>query len=170
MKMLSHVVPYSSLQCFWQYFLQNLLFLHLPALLHLTVQAVSSQVAGGGADVGGGGGGLVVGMGRIVDFEKTEYLLFGPKWAVFVFPKRKRRFLSFKTIFFLLFGLKNGSSGFFKNSTFHPYLVGAPTTGHSEEQNPHAPCPPTWSSLESVRVEHHGSVSPGALPSKMHSL
>jgi len=105
-KMLSHVVPYSSLQCFWQYFLQNLLFLHLPALLHLTVQAVSSQVAGGGADVGGGGGGL----------------------------------------------------------------VGAPTTGHSEEQNPHAPCPPTWSSLASVSVEHHGSVSPGALPSKMHSL
>ena len=106
MKMLSHVVPYSSLQCFWQYFLQNLLFLHLPALLHLTVQAVSSQVGGGGADVGGGGGGLVVGMGRIVDFEKTEYLLFGPKWAVFVFPKRKRRFLSFKTNFFLIIWLE----------------------------------------------------------------
>ena len=44
------------------------------------------------------------------------------------------------------------------------------TTGQLEEQNPQLPWPPTWSSFESVSVEHHGSVSPAALPSKVHSL
>ena len=45
-----------------------------------------------------------------------------------------------------------------------------PTTGQLEAQKPHLPWPLTWSSLESVSVEHHGSVSSGALPSKVHSL
>ena len=45
-----------------------------------------------------------------------------------------------------------------------------PTTGQLEAQKPQLPWPPTWSSLESVSVEHHGSVSPGALPSNVHSL
>ena len=45
-----------------------------------------------------------------------------------------------------------------------------PTTGQFEAQKPHLPWPLTWSSLESVSVEHHGSVSSGALPSKVHSL
>ena len=49
-------------------------------------------------------------------------------------------------------------------------VVVVETTGHSDEQNPHLPCPPWWSSFELVNVEHHGSVSPGALPSKAHSL
>ena len=35
----------------------------------------------------------------------------------------------------------------------------------SEEQDPHFPCPPTWSPLLRVLVEHHGSVSLGAFPS-----
>ena len=43
-------------------------------------------------------------------------------------------------------------------------------TGQSEAQNPQLPWPPTWSSLEFVSVEHQGSVSPGRLPSNVHSL
>ena len=55
-----------------------------------------------------------------------------------------------------------------------PVVEGAvvlpPTTGQSEAQKPQLPWPPTWSSLEFVSVEHQGSVSPGAFPSKVHSL
>ena len=37
------------------------------------------------------------------------------------------------------------------------FVVGFPQL---EEQKPQLPWPPTWSPFESVRVEHHGSVSP----------
>ena len=40
--------------------------------------------------------------------------------------------------------------------------LGVVTVGpQSEEQYPQLPCPPMWTPLLSVRVEHHGSVSPG---------
>ena len=42
--------------------------------------------------------------------------------------------------------------------------------GQLEEQTPQLPWFPTWSPLESVRVEHHGSVSPGLLPSRVQAL
>ena len=38
---------------------------------------------------------------------------------------------------------------------------GETTVGQSEEHHPQLPCPPTWTPLLFVRVEHHGSVSPG---------
>jgi len=47
------------------------------------------------------------------------------------------------------------------------FVVGFPQL---EEQKPQLPSPPIWTSLESVRVEHHGSVSPGAFPSRVQAL
>ena len=47
------------------------------------------------------------------------------------------------------------------------FVVGFP---QFEEQKPHFPSPLIWLPFESVIVEHHGSVSPGALPSRVQAL
>ena len=47
---------------------------------------------------------------------------------------------------------------------------GGVALGQLEEQKPQLPWLPIWTPSESVRVEHHGSVSPGLLPSRVQAL